>query len=163
MTWLTFSLTMVLLSVTDLRSGFMQATESENRTNQMFKSLNEKPSRTAIEEGYLAALEGLKAKYALMPISKLSWVESSQKRFRQAINLDPLHYELRFLRLSQEVNLPGFLGYNHMSEDTRILINQLKRKKYPSTDLEHVKMVVRFLIEKAKVSPSDLTWLKNFS
>lgn len=150
-------------SVQDLRQAFLQATNSEKVMETWYQQLENKSVRTPVEEAYLAAWEGLKAKYSILPFSKLSWVEKSQKRFRSAVEKDPLNYEIRFLRLAQEVNLPSFLGYNHQKEDTRILLNQLKLRKYKNSDWDHVQMVIRFLLEKVSLTESDKAWVKKFN
>lgn len=62
--------------------------------------------------GYKGAVELGMARHATNPFKKMSYFSSGKEHLEEAIAKDTSDVELRFLRLTIQVNLPSFLGYS---------------------------------------------------
>ncbi|MNL63352.1 hypothetical protein D3C87_1874840 [compost metagenome] len=71
---------------------------------------------------YLGAFQTIWAKHVINPISKLSTFKKGKKNIEDAVKSKPDNVEIRFVRLSVQVNCPSFLGYSgKINEDKKIV------------------------------------------
>ncbi len=79
-----------------------------------------------ILNGYKGALLMAKSKHALNPFKKLSNFNKGKEILESALAKAYQNIELRFLRLTIQVNVPGFLGYNeNINEDIEYIESNL--------------------------------------
>lgn len=90
----------------------------------------------SLKKAYSAIAEMASAQYEINPINKLASFNSGKILLENAIKLDPLNIELRYLRMCIQDNAPFFLGYNkNLKADTKYLISNLKSIKRSDLDL----------------------------
>ena len=78
----------------------------------------------ALLNGYKGALIMAKGKHAFNPFKKLGYFNDGKEILEKAVAADFENIELRFLRLTMQVNIPTFLGYNRSREADRDFLNQ---------------------------------------
>ena len=91
--------------------------------------LGENP-KSALQLGYLGAYQTIWANHVFNPIAKWSTFKKGKNNLENAIQMDADNIELRWLRLSIQSNIPGFLNYNdHIKEDKYFIKVNHKRIK----------------------------------
>lgn len=98
----------------EVRSKISQSFEDEAVCNELYDKFS-KANLTGdfLLIGYKGALEMAKAKHYINPFKKLSHFKTGRDILEEAIKQDVNNIELRFLRLTIQVNVPGFLGYHN--------------------------------------------------
>jgi hypothetical protein len=144
---------MILLSVTDanlkineVRKLYYQAALNEDAAVRLKKMLTEvNDNSDAIFVCYKGASQMLDAKYAFNPITKLNRFKKGKTMIEKAINKDPNHLEMRFIRFSIQTNLPSFLGYNNWIEsDKKLLLLQTSKTKDEDLKLKISNYLVKY-------------------
>jgi hypothetical protein len=97
-------------------------------------------------KGYKGAVIMAKGRHAANPFQKLSIFNTGKALLDDAINIDSKNMELRFLRLTIQVNVPGILNYSGNIKDDRAYLDSNLGK---SSNAEFKKQVTTF-IEKAE-------------
>lgn len=100
------------------------------KSSEACESINAQFEQADISEnrlllGYKGAVEMGMARHASNPFKKMGYFSKGKEHLDDAINRDTADIELRFLRLTIQVNLPSFLGYsgNIESDKTYVLKN----------------------------------------
>lgn len=109
-------------------------------------------------EAYKAALEGVKAYWAFLPLSKLNHLQKSQRKFETAIKKDPNNAEMRFLRITIEINIPTALGIKtHQKEDMAVIIQNIA-----TTDINNnlKSEIIQFLLQNVSCTSEQIKILK---
>lgn len=123
-----------------IRSMYRQSATNENVNEDLIALLNEKSS--TFYRGYKGAAIMMKSKFSKNPFKKLELFRDGQEMLEENIKVDTTDVELRYLRLTIQSNVPGFLNYNSMIEqDKRYLSASLSKIQ----DTELKKMVSDFL------------------
>ncbi|AWH85663.1 hypothetical protein HYN59_11335 [Flavobacterium album] len=79
--------------------------------------------KDAVSLAYLGAFRSIWAKHTPNPLSKLGTFRKGKKNIEAAVAAEPLNIEIRFVRLSVQLNAPGFLGYNDdIDEDKKFIM-----------------------------------------
>ncbi len=82
--------------------------------------------------GYHGAVRMARGRHAFDPLSRLVHFNGGKAMLEKAIASDRANTELRFLRLSIQVNVPSFLGYDgNKAEDLALVEQKLKEMKDP--------------------------------
>lgn len=144
----------------EIRKDLYASVESSLKTEALLKKLQSMQQKDAVITGYIGTLQALRAKHAWNPYYKVSYLDQASKTLDKAVKLDPRNIEIRFLRYTVEYFVPPFLGYSkHVAEDRKILIQEISNKNFNSADIEVIKNVVNFLIEKAECSDAEIAKL----
>lgn len=105
-----------------LRNQYPSAVTEKATCQQLIEMLRSMPHLTPTRKAYLGALEAIWANHVFNPISKLNTFQDGKAKIEQAVAEDPDNCEIRYLRLSIQKNVPGFLGYNaQIQEDQSFL------------------------------------------
>jgi len=108
-----------------LRELYIGAATSEDKAQQLIIA-SETNNGNALVKGYKGAGKMLMAKYYFNPITKLNSFINGKNILEAAINSDTSNAELRYLRLTIQINSPGFLNYREsIKEDKTFLLNRL--------------------------------------
>ncbi|UPL50100.1 hypothetical protein [Hymenobacter sublimis] len=142
-------------SVAHLRRQYQQAATSKEAGEKFYQLMAAYDKQDAVVLAYKAAAEAIRARDASM-FNKLTYVQNASKLFDQAVKLDSNNAEIRFLRLSVESNLPGFLGLSpHVEEDRQFLVSTLLKHPSSGLDEESFGLVRNFLVDRGHVSEAE--------
>ncbi|OKS87775.1 hypothetical protein [Mucilaginibacter polytrichastri] len=147
-------------NIANLRKQLMQAIDRKQTTDSLYQSLGSMEQRSGLINGYMGALEALKAKHTWNPYYKIKYLNDAEGTFKQAVSQDPHNIEIRFMRFSVEHNVPGFLGYNkNLAIDKQEMIRQIELKNYGTADKELVVTVIKFMIDSKQCNSDENTSL----
>lgn len=147
-------------AVTHLRRQYQQAAASKEAGEKFYQLMAAYDKQDAVVLAYKAAAEAIRARDASM-FNKLTYVQNASKLFEQAVKLDSDNPEIRFLRLSVESNLPGFLGLSpHVEEDRQFLVATLLRHPNSGLDAETFGLVRTFMVDRGHVSDAEAQKLR---
>ncbi|WCT11287.1 hypothetical protein [Mucilaginibacter jinjuensis] len=147
-------------NIPHLRKKLMQAINSKPTTDSLYKSLEMIQQRSGLLNGYMGALEALKAKHAWNPYFKIKYLSNCEDTFKEAVAQDPHNIEIRFMRFSVEHNVPGFLGYTkNLAVDKQEMIHQIELKNYGTADKELVITVIKFMLDSKHCTADETNFL----
>lgn len=147
--------------ISEIRKDLYASVESSLKTETLLNKLQSLQQKDADITGYIGTLQALRAKHAWNPYYKVSYLDQASKTLDKAVKLDPKNIEIRFLRYTVEYFVPPFLGYSkHVAEDRKVLIQEISNRNFKPEDIEVIRNVVNFLIEKAECSEVEITKLK---
>jgi len=114
--------------IIELRELYYSSTISKVNTYKLVEYLNHITfNSTAINKGYKGMSFLLISKHSWNPIDKLSFFKQGVLWLESSIENDSCNIELRFLRLTAQINLPSFLNYNNdIDEDRDYLVINYK-------------------------------------
>ncbi|SDE43028.1 hypothetical protein SAMN05216464_106108 [Mucilaginibacter pineti] len=139
-----------------LRKQMVIAIDNSKTTDSLFKSLTAIKQPTGIVNGFIGALQALKAKHAWNPYFKVKYLKNSEKTLKKAVADDPHNMEIRFMRFSIEHNVPGFMGFNKdLAADSEDIIIQLDKKNYGTADKELTIAIIKFLINSKRCTAAQ--------
>lgn len=143
-----------------IRKQLLTALKSSKTTDSLYNALDATKHKNALITGYMATLQALKAIHAWNPITKLKYLNASEKTYAEAVAADPHSIEIRFMRFSVEHNVPGFLGYHkNLENDRKTIIEQIKKKNYKQEDTDLIRTTVKFLIDSKRCTAAENEYL----
>jgi hypothetical protein len=141
-----YSVTAKTIDTLKVRTMFYNAVNSVDKTNIF---LNHLKQSTEKEEGIIIGYMGmghlLLAKNGFNPYNQLKEFYTGRDLLEKAIKTDSKNIELRFLRLTVQLNAPFFLNYSSkIEEDKKIVLeNYLKLN-----DIDLKIRITKFLIRR---------------
>lgn len=130
------------MTISEIRALFKRAATEEQACTKLIYSLKKEAVQTPVYGAYKASALMIHAKYVSNPLDKLSTFSKGKKLLEQTVMTHPLDLEIRFLRLTMQVNAPSFLGYNDaISRDKKFILENLKTE----TDNELKNMITSYL------------------
>ena len=119
-----------------IRKLFFEAAKSKEKTDIMYYFLQKKNyEQDPLIKGYYGMTHMLLAKHGFNIFTRYSNFNKGKELLEQAIADDSKNIELRFLRLSVQVNIPVFLNYSSNLEDDKKLISE-NYNKLTDSDLK---------------------------
>ena len=110
------------------RIHYSRSSSDKALCEKMMEDLEREKESSAIYLGYLGGYQTIWAKHVFNPVTKLNTFKMGSKKIEQAIKQQPNNVELRFIRLSVQVNAPTFLGYHsHIEKDKEFIIKNRKQ------------------------------------
>ncbi|RDI14558.1 hypothetical protein DEU42_102255 [Flavobacterium sp. AG291] len=104
----------------DIRYNYSQAATNKLLCKEMIYKLRN--DREPIRIAYLGAFQTIWAKHTLNPFEKLKTFKEGKANIEESVAQSPSDTEIRFIRLSVQLNAPKFLGYsNNIEEDKKII------------------------------------------
>lgn len=147
-----------------IKKSMVLAVESQQITDSLFKKLSALNSSDPLIWAYIATLEGLKAKHAWNPYSKLRHINQSSKLINKAVSAAPDDLEIRFMRFSLQHFTPAFLGYSkNLEEDKRAIVRLFELKKFGHSDADLVQNIAKFMIESNRCNRIEAQLFKKFA
>ena len=87
---------------------------------------------TPISNAYKGAYTMMKAKYVNSPFKKYAYFNEGKALIEKAIEQAPNNVEIRYLRVTLQVNLPKFLNYyENINNDIDFVLTNLKTAQIP--------------------------------
>jgi hypothetical protein len=117
------------------------------------------PLTRAYKGGALARVAG----YGYNPYAKYARFSEGKEKIESAIRQAPKIAEIRFIRLSIQINAPAFLNYDdNIDEDTQILVQALLNRSFASNKkLE--KNITAFVLNHANCTSQERAALRALS
>tara|TARA_B100000795_G_C22756630_1_gene421797 strand:+ start:980 stop:1456 length:477 start_codon:yes stop_codon:yes gene_type:complete len=118
----------VKYDIIELRELYYSSVNSKVNTDKLVEYLKQISfNSTAINKGYKGMSFLLISKHSWNPLDKLSFFKQGVLWLESSIENDSCNIELRFLRLTAQINLPSFLNYNnYIDEDRDYLVSNYK-------------------------------------
>lgn len=147
-----------------IKKLMVQAVESPQITNNLFKELTALKSQDPLIWAYIATLEGLKAKHSWNPYAKLRHISISSKMIQKAVNAAPDDLEIRFMRFSLQHFTPAFLGYSkNLEEDKNAIIRLFELRKFGRSDPDLVRNIAKFMLETKRCTAPEEQIFRKFA
>lgn len=108
---LLFFLPLVNSDLSSIRSLYQEASKDEAKANQLLVIADKNSSINSVFFGYKGAVKIIMAKYACNPYTKWNLFREGKNILELAIASDANNVELKYLRLTIQMNAPNFLGY----------------------------------------------------
>jgi len=104
--------------MTDLRSHMRDAFKDEALCDRLTSRLCQDDLQRPVLQGYMATLTMARSVHLVNPFAKFAPFNKGKAMLEEAIAAEPASVELRFLRLTIQANVPGFMDYHeHLAED----------------------------------------------
>lgn len=117
------------INLVTVRNLYVQSVHSKEDNQRMINFLL-KQKQTPVIRGYLGGAHFIMASHVFMPWNKMSEFKTGKKLLEQAIKESPHDPELRFIRVSIQSNIPGFLNYSdQIKQDSQFLYTALPHIK----------------------------------
>ena len=113
--------------LTSIREQLPEAFKKDEVCSALMKEVINVKSPDPLLKGYMGGVYIARSKHAPL-LDKRSALKTGTTLLEQAITEKPNNIELLFLRLSIQLNLPGFLGYNDNIDDDKAFVLQNYRK-----------------------------------
>lgn len=105
-----------------IRINYTQAASNKTLCKEMIAKL--KNHNSPVQQAYLGAFQTIWAKHTINPFEKLKTFNTGKANIEESVVQAPSNAEIRLLRLSIQLNAPGFLGYNdNIEEDKKFILD----------------------------------------
>jgi hypothetical protein len=101
-----------------IREHMPSVFENEKKCNEIMAKCKDVKTDDPVLNGYIGGLHIARSRHAPL-MEKVRSLKTGTTMLEAAIEKEPDHIELRFLRLTIQLNLPGFLGYNDKVESDK--------------------------------------------
>lgn len=133
-----------------LRKLYLQASSKQASCSSIINKVTALSTHDPVLLGYKAAATMVMANHVFNPLTKLSHFNQGRKELDALLKVNALNHELRYLRLSIQLNAPSFLGYSgQIAEDKTYLKGSLSKIK----DDELKKMITDLLSKTKNLNP----------
>lgn len=118
-----------------LRQLYARSAKDKVTCEKLARHLGNYKGQDPVVLGLAAGVQGLMAKFAWSPYTKLKHLRTSSEQFEKIISKHPRVAEVRFLRYSLEFFIPRYLNLSeHLTEDKKVFLESLRQ--YPHSDLD---------------------------
>ena len=125
--------------LSSLRNLYPEASKEEVKANKLLVIAENNSSFNSVFSGYRGVAKIILAKYAFNPYKKWNLFNEGKAILESAILLDANNLELRYLRLTIQINSPNLLGYkNAINLDKEYLTNNIN-----SVNDEELKNIIK--------------------
>lgn len=105
-----------------IRVNYALASGNKALCKEMIKKL--KNYKDPVQQAYLGAFQTIWAKHTINPFEKLKTFNTGKENIEKSVALNPSDTEIRLIRLSIQLNAPGFLGYkDNVKEDKKFILD----------------------------------------
>lgn len=124
----------------DVRTNMQNAFKEETACNKLYDKVKSATDPEPVLLGYIGAVYIARSRFIPL-LDKRESLKIGEEKLEAAIKQLPNNVELIFLRLTIQINLPGFLGYNdNIESDKKFIINNYK-KATPTLKTKIIKFV----------------------
>ncbi|MCE2414293.1 hypothetical protein J4G07_09830 [Candidatus Poribacteria bacterium] len=147
------------------RKQFYAAIEDEKRiepTIALFKQIGQAESNyTGRTEVYIGSLIALRGKHAFLPHAKLKWARRGLAIMDKGLQKSPNDIEALFIHGTTCYYLPFFFRRGDDAQRDFKVIIKLMPQQMDTYDPELIANVVAFLLERAKLTNDEKTYLQD--
>ena len=150
----------VLLSAADLpqiRKEYYAALNDGKAAEKFYDKLRKNNSQEPIMMAYLGIAQAVRARHAINPYNKLSFLKAGMKSLNAAALKSPDDLEIRFLRFTLEHHIPSFLGYSeHLEADKKKILELSKKRRFGAMDKALLMNLLGFMKETKRCSSQEI-------
>lgn len=105
---------------------------------------------------YKGTARATSASCVLSPFAKLSRFKEGKSLIEKSVETDSNNVEIRFLRLSVQLNAPDFLNYSDMiNADRALIVQRLAEDPNCFSDIEFTGKVLNYLLIESNPTPRE--------
>ncbi|WP_207428152.1 hypothetical protein [Pedobacter sp. SYSU D00535] len=147
-------------SLKQVRQQYYQAVTSEEVADRLHSELKQQKLTDPVLLAYFGATQSVRAKHAINPYNKVSFLKSGLRTLQTAVSRSPENLEIRFLRFSLEHYLPSFLGMSkNLTADRKKMVDLIKRREFGAIDATLLKNIISFMKETKRCTAEELAVL----
>jgi phytoene synthase len=114
-------------NINNIRNLYRSCDKSKLDYQNFSTAVNNTTTESRVLEAYKAVDRMLEAKFTLNPLNKIKFFIEGKNQLENLIKANPNNAEMRFIRISTQIELPFFLSYkDNIVEDKVFLNNYLK-------------------------------------
>jgi hypothetical protein len=148
--------------LSELRVEYLAASKDEDAAKDFHAKMEKYSGKEPVVIGYKAASEAVMAKYVWNPYFKMKHLNTAMELFGEAVTLNKVNPEIRFLRFIVEYHIPGYLNMSqHMKEDKMIVIESLVAHPKSGINAPLARTMRDVLLEKERCTPKEKELLKS--
>ena len=149
---LLFSSTIENELLMEIREQLPLAFEDENECERLYQKAIAVENPDPVLQGYIGAVYLAKSRHISI-FQKLSFFNKGTDTLEAALKRSPEELELRFLRLTIQLNLPSFLGYSkNISSDKQFVLKNCRNA--PPLLRERI---TNFVVDSGHFNQSEVT------
>lgn len=146
-----------------LRPEYMKALHDFEFAPAVYEKFEAVENPSARLLGYKGALEAIMTRTTWNVFKKIGYLNKSQISFNKAVEIDPNNVEVRFMRLSVEHEIPGYLGYSsHMKEDKEFVVKHITQFNPSKMDQQILKEILAFVKKSGHFSNTEILLFEGF-
>lgn len=143
-----------------IRKEYYAAVNDEKAAEKFYKKLKAINSSEPIMMAYLGIAQAVRARHAINPYNKLSYLKGGMRALNAAVNKSQNNLEIRFLRFTLEHHIPKFLGYSqHLEIDRKKIVELSRQKKFGTMDKPLLSNLLKFMKQAKRCSPQEIAIL----
>ncbi|MBC7695670.1 MAG: hypothetical protein H7141_09520 [Burkholderiales bacterium] len=136
----------------EIRSLFYRATKSPTSADSLQLLLFKTSTKNPLIIGYQGMSQMMLCLHTYNPYTKLSYFHKGKTLLENAINNDPKNIELRFLRLTVQLNTPSVLMYKtNIEEDKRTIFNGVST----IIDIDLLQRILNYTVAAKQISVDE--------
>jgi hypothetical protein len=144
-----------------LRPEYMKALHNFDFAPAVYEKFEAVENPSAKLLAYKGALEAIMTRTTWNVFKKIGFLNKSQETFEEAIALDSNNVEVRFMRLSVEHSIPGYLGYSvHMKKDKKFVVSHISEFNPVKMDPQILKEILNFVQKSGHFSAAEISLFK---
>lgn len=146
-----------------IREDYIASIGDSEKADALCSQLKSIKNPDALILAYLGSAQAIKAKHAWNPVNKMSYLKQGFTTINLAVNKDPNHLEVRFLRFSLQYYVPTFLGYSkNIDSDKDKIITLLQNQKNANLNIDKkiIKDMVNFMIDSKRCDAQEIAILR---
>lgn len=148
--------------LSELRVEYLAASKDEEAAKDFYSKMEKYSGKEPVVVGYKAASEAVMAKYVWNPYFKMKHLNAAMELFDEAVALNKVNPEIRFLRFIVEYHIPSYLNMSeHMKEDKAIIIESLVAHPKSGINAPLARTMRDVLLEKERCTPEEKELLKS--
>jgi hypothetical protein len=149
-----------------IRRDYPKVADNQISATAMMRQMEALPQQDdALWIAYYGALHTQQARAVFNPFEKLRLTKLSQEMLAKAIALMPENPEIRFLRFSIQLGLPGYLNLSHHIADDRATICEQLPRFAQTGELapEHIRKIASFVLREGRPDAAQVAVLKGLA
>ncbi|MTI23186.1 hypothetical protein E1176_19305 [Fulvivirga sp. RKSG066] len=133
-----------------------------NKCFEFYNRITGLQDTSPIMQAYEAVAEALIAKHSWNPVTKVNYLNSSQKLLQEAVLRDKLNVEIRFLRFYIENSVPAYLGMSKNKKlDKQLIIENLESLKSMDLGEDIINYIINYITSPEVSSKEEIATIKS--
>ena len=128
---------------------------------KLSNDFGENQPKDALLLAYYGAATAAAPACLMNPAKKISYFRRGKQALSDAVQMQPQHFEIRFLRFATQSKTPSFLGYNqNIEDDKRFLLTNLAKGRESVANNKIFNKMLDFIATSGQLTKNELEILK---